>query len=74
APVVSSPQNGEMSESCIQKDGSEKDIHAAHRRSIDNTETAEVCETSLEGQRKPALDQAVLPARTKNLVPSELEE
>ncbi|KAI3875495.1 hypothetical protein MKX03_031350 [Papaver bracteatum] len=74
APVVTSPQNGEMSESCIQKDGSEKDIHAAHRRSIDNTETAEVSETSLEGQRKPALDQAVLPARTKNLVPSELEE
>ncbi|XP_026415327.1 helicase protein MOM1-like isoform X2 [Papaver somniferum] len=74
APIVTSPQNGEMSESCIRTDGSEKDIHAAPRRSIDNTETAEVCETLLEDQRKPALDQVVLPARTKNLVPSELEE
>ncbi|KAI3912377.1 hypothetical protein MKW92_048584, partial [Papaver armeniacum] len=63
-----------MSESCIQKDGSEKDIHAAHRRSTDNAQTAEVCETALEGQRKPALDQSVLAARTENLVPLELEE
>ncbi|KAI3917087.1 hypothetical protein MKX01_003536, partial [Papaver californicum] len=74
APAVTGLQNGEMSESCIQKDGSEKDIHAVHRRSIDNTEIAEVCETSYEGQRKPALDQAVLPSRTENFVPSELEE
>ncbi|MCL7035003.1 hypothetical protein MKW94_004353 [Papaver nudicaule] len=61
-PVVTGLQNGEMLESCIQKDMSEKDIHTVHQRSLDYTETVKVCESSHECLRKDIPDQTGLRA------------